>query len=133
MPCMNFERAAGFIERELAAGTFPGASLLVARNGDQLFERHWGTYCSTTQRDNPLDAGVHHMLYSFSKGVSATAIVLAHQRRLIDYDAPVRAYVPEYCGGFKDGTTISPRAWAMASTTCCSVLPSNWASRLSSG
>jgi CubicO group peptidase (beta-lactamase class C family) len=103
---MRFEKAIGFIEAELAAGTFPGAGLLVERKGERLLERYWGTYCSSTQRDVPLDASVNHMLYSFSKGISATAIVVAHQRKLIDYDAPISTYIPEYRGGWKDLITI---------------------------
>jgi len=78
------------------------------------------------------------MLCSFSKGVSATAIVLAHQRKLIDYDLPVRAYIPEYRGGWKDITTIrhllthsagipkcpiaavyTPEEWQKGIESCC--------------
>lgn len=106
MTSHRFRKLAGFIERELAAGSFPGAGVMVARHGERLFERYWGTYCSYTQRANPLDASVSHMLYSFSKGVSATVIVLAHQKKLIDYDAPVHAYIPEYRGARKDVTTL---------------------------
>lgn len=104
--CMEFKKAIAFIEAELAAGAFPGAALLVVRKGENLLERHWGTYCSPTRRDNPLDAAVHHPLYSFSKGISATAIVLAHQRKLLDYDAPLHAYIPEYRGKGKEQVTI---------------------------
>jgi CubicO group peptidase (beta-lactamase class C family) len=104
----RFQKLAGFIEAELAAGSFPGAGVMVACKGERLFARCWGTYCTGTQRANPLAADVLHRLYSFSKGISATVIVLAHQKKLIDYDAPVQAYISEYRGAWKDGTTNSP-------------------------
>ena len=91
-----------------------------------------------------LDAGVQHMLYSFSKAISATAIVLAHQRKLIDYDAPIHAYIPEYRGGYKDATTIrhllthsagipncpigavyTPEEWRTGIEACCAA-PVEW-------
>lgn len=102
----RFQKLAGFIETELAAGSFPGAGVMVACNGERLFARCWGTYCTSAQRANPLASDVLHRLYSFSKGISATVMVLAHQQQLIDYDAPVRAYIPEYRGGWKEVTTI---------------------------
>lgn len=95
-----------FIEEEIAAKSFPGAALLVAQNGKQILEYYCGTYCNGELNDIPLDGGVSHMFYSFSKGITATAIVLAHQINLIDYDAPLSTYIPEYRGGLKDLTTI---------------------------
>ncbi|MFA6566767.1 MAG: serine hydrolase domain-containing protein [Victivallales bacterium] len=106
MSSHRFQKLVDFIGMELANGSFPGAGLMVDRNGDRLFEHYWGTYCSHGQRANPLDARVSHMLYSFSKGISATVIMIAHQKKLVDYDAPVHAYIPEYRGGWKDVTTI---------------------------
>ena len=106
MTSHHFQKLVGFIESELATGSFPGAGVVIARQGTPLFERYWGTYCSPTQRANPLDARVSHMLYSFSKAISATVMVLAHQKKLIDYDAPVQAYIPEYRGEWKDLITI---------------------------
>lgn len=106
MSSHSFQKLVGFIDTELAKGSFPGAGLMISRNGNRLFEQYWGTYCSNVRLINPLDAHVSHMLYSFSKGISATVIMIAHQKKLIDYDAPVHAYIPEYRGGWKDMTTI---------------------------
>jgi CubicO group peptidase (beta-lactamase class C family) len=49
---------------------------------------------------------VRFPLYSFSKGVTATVAVMVRQEGLLDYDAPVSRYVPEYAGGGKEGTTV---------------------------
>ena len=106
MTLHRFQKLKEFIEAEIAAGAFPGAGVMITENGKLLLEHYLGTYCSPTQRVNPLDSSISHMLYSFSKGISATVIVLAHQKKLIDYDLPVYAYIPEYRGEWKDMTTI---------------------------
>lgn len=96
------QKAVEFIEAELAAGTFPGAALAVTQARSPLIERYWGAYCSREQRAIPYDGSVVNMLYSFSKGVSATIVVQAHQRGLLDYDLPLKRYIPEFGGGGKD-------------------------------
>jgi len=102
----RLQEAVSFVERELDAGTFPGAALVAERGGRTILERYWGTYCGADRRDVPYDGSVVNMLYSFSKGIAATVVVMAHQDGLIDYDAPLVTYVPEFAGGGKDGITI---------------------------
>src|SRR5438552_2090613 len=77
-----------FLAGEQAAGTFPGAALIASKQGKVLFERCLGTYCSLTRRDAPLDRAVLHPFFSFSKLVSATVVVMAHQAGRIEYDVP---------------------------------------------
>lgn len=134
----DFTKVVAYIESELAKGTFPGASLIVDHHGMVVFQQNWGTYCSPTRRDTPVDNNVSHMLYSVSKGISATVIVIAHQQGLIDYDAPLYTYIPEYRGKWKDTCTIrhllthsagipncalkavdTPDAWENAVAVCC--------------
>jgi CubicO group peptidase (beta-lactamase class C family) len=95
-----------FLEGESAAGTFPGASLIASKNGKVLVAQQYGTYCSLTRRDAPLTAKVIHPLFSYSKLVSATVIVMAHQDGLVQYDTPVKTYIPEFTGGGKDTITL---------------------------
>lgn len=97
---------AAFVEGEIAAGTVPGAALIASRGGKVRFQRSWGAYCSLTDRAAKLDLSVRHSLYSYSKLVSATVVVMARQDGLVSYDAPVRTYIPEFAGGGKDGITI---------------------------
>jgi CubicO group peptidase (beta-lactamase class C family) len=127
-----------FIREEIAAGSFLGACLLVHQQGQKVAEHFEGVYCSDTVRDNALGKDVSHMLYSFSKGVSATIVAIARQKGLIDYDAPLHAYIPGYRGGWKSETTIrhllnhtagipncnlnsvyTEDLWAAALQTCC--------------
>ncbi|MCC2669717.1 MAG: estB1 [Armatimonadetes bacterium] len=95
-----------FLEAQQAEGVFPGAALLVTRSGKSVFERYQGTYCSLTRRDAPLTAAVRHPLYSFSKLVSATVVLMAVQDGLVKLDEPMVSYVPEFTGGGKDASTL---------------------------
>lgn len=127
-----------FIHNEIVTGSFPGAGLLVFQRGKLVLEHFEGTYCSSTVRDNPMKRDVTHMLYSFSKGVSATLVAIARQKKLIDFDAPLSTYIPGYKGEWKDETTIrhllthtagipnvplgavyTEEAWQQAVETCC--------------
>ena len=127
-----------FIHNEIAAGSFPGACLLVHQHGRKVAEHYEGVYCSGTVRDNALSKDVLHMLYSFSKAVSATVVAIARQKKLIDYDAPLHTYIPDYRGKWKDETTLrhllnhtagipncdlksvyTEDRWAAALQTCC--------------
>jgi len=99
-------KAVRFIDRKLEQGTFPGAALVATRHGRTFLERYWGTYCSPERRENPYGGRVVNMLYSFSKALSATVVVMAHQDGLVDYGEPVSTYIPEFTGGGKDAITI---------------------------
>lgn len=95
-----------FLESEQAAGTFPGAALIASKKGKVAFRRFAGTYVSLARRDAPLTEAVLHPFYSFSKLVSATVVVMAHQEGLMSYDAPVNTYIPEFVGGGKEKITL---------------------------
>src|SRR6476646_7549630 len=68
-----------FLEAEGGAGTFPGASLIASKGGKVRFERQMGTCCRLKGRGAPLGPETVHPLFSFSKLVSATVVVMAHQ------------------------------------------------------
>jgi len=135
-------RVAEYFERLLAEGRFPGVALVCTRYGKLFYESYLGTWCSTTRRDNPLDARPWHMLYSFSKVVSATVIARLHQEGRLDYDVPVKEYIPEFAGGLRDEITLrtllthsagipgvplaavdTEERWQEAVETCCKYEP----------
>ena len=45
-------------------------------------------------------------VFSTSKGVAALAVALAHSRGLLDYEAPVASYWPEFAQNGKAGVTV---------------------------
>lgn len=92
---LDFSEVQAFIQGELNLGTFPGALLLVHHDGKPVFQFHAGTYQNRERRDNPVAMNTSHMLFSFSKGISATVVAMANQRGLLDYDTPIVRYIPE--------------------------------------
>lgn len=101
----NLAAATAFVAEEVGVGDIPGAALLVADADRVIHEYYCGTYCNG-HTSAALSAGVHHLFYSFSKPISATVVALAHQKGYVDYDAPVRSYIPEYRGEWRDETTL---------------------------
>jgi CubicO group peptidase (beta-lactamase class C family) len=102
----SLQEVVKFLDAQFKAAVFPGAAVVATRHGKTFIEQYWGTYCNHERRDNPYDGSVVNMLFSFSKLVSATVVVMAHQDGLIDYDVPVSTYIPEFVGGGKDKITI---------------------------
>jgi len=95
-----------FLDAEQAAGTFPGAALEVSQGGKLMLVRYQGTYCSLRRRDATTSEPVLHPLYSFSKLVSATVVMMAVQDGLVALDKPVMSYIPEFTGGGKEAITL---------------------------
>jgi CubicO group peptidase (beta-lactamase class C family) len=95
-----------FIAAELGAGTFPGASLIVSRKDKVLFQKQWGTFCRLKDRAALLDRSVLHPLYSFSKLISATVIMMIVQDGQIELDRPMKEYLPEFAGDGREKITL---------------------------
>jgi len=95
-----------FVEEELDAGTFPGASLVVIRDERTVFERAWGSYCDGETRDRPYSLETTNLFYSFSKPISATIVAMAVERGLIGWDNTVASHVPGFAQGGKADITI---------------------------
>jgi CubicO group peptidase (beta-lactamase class C family) len=102
----RWEHTDSFIKAEVESGGVPGAAVVASKNGKTEHRKLYGSYCSLTRRDEPLGVSVLHPFFSFSKLVSATVVVMAHDASLIDYDKPVQTYIPEFKGGGKDGITL---------------------------
>ncbi len=95
-----------FMEAGIREGVYPGCAVVASRRGRVAIERYLGTCMTLKGRDTKLTPRTMHALYSYSKFVSATVIVMLAERGVIEYDTPVRTYVPEFAGGGKDGITI---------------------------
>lgn len=102
----RLSRAVAFVDQELEKGSFPGAALVATRGGRLFLEHYVGTYCNGVRRDVPFGPDVVNMVYSFSKGVTATVVAMVHQDGLLDYDDPVCRYIPEFAAGGKEAITV---------------------------
>jgi len=89
----NFER-----RREV------GAACAAYVNGVKVVDL-WGGRRHFRKPD-PWEEDTLVMVYSTSKGLAAMAVALAHSRGLIDYDATVASYWPEFAQNGKEEITV---------------------------
>jgi beta-N-acetylhexosaminidase len=85
---------------------FPGAILLVARNGIIVMHEAFGQMgYKEFNRVMPLDA-IFDMASVTKCVATTTACMLLYERGLLDLDAPVQNYLPEFAGAGKERVTI---------------------------
>jgi CubicO group peptidase (beta-lactamase class C family) len=98
----GFEIVAEALERNLATGEDLGAQVSLVRDGEVLVDVRAGVGVD----GEPLPAGALHPLFSVTKGVTATVVALLVDDGLLDLDAPVVRYWPEYGQNGKAATTV---------------------------
>jgi CubicO group peptidase (beta-lactamase class C family) len=89
----NFERRG---ELGAACAAYVGAEKVVDL---------WGGFRDRA-RQEPWERDTNVMVFSTSKGVAATTLALAHSRGLLDYDATVASYWPEFAAARKAQITV---------------------------
>lgn len=107
---MSSERLAKIdhvVERGIAAGGYPGASVVVGRRGAAVWEKgfgrlSWSSNSSAVSADNTI-----YDLASLTKVVgTTTAIMVLFDDGKVHLDDPVSLYVPTFTGGEKSRVTI---------------------------
>lgn len=84
---------------------FPGASLLIARRGLIVLHGTWGRMGYGVY-DRPVPRNAIYDLASLTKVIATTtAAMLLVESSLLDLDAPVQAYLPDFRGPQKDRVT----------------------------
>ncbi|MFE7187171.1 serine hydrolase domain-containing protein [Streptomyces erythrochromogenes] len=81
-----------------------GAAVAVYRDGRKVVDLWGGTRDADADADagEPWTEGTAQIVRSATKGVAAAVPLLLHQRGLLDLDAPVGAYWPEFKAGGKE-------------------------------
>lgn len=82
-----------------------GAGISVYHRGRNVVDL-WGG-ARDAARTRPWTRNTLVNVYSTTKGVAAIALAMAVERGLIDYDAPVARYWPEYGAAGKERTTVA--------------------------
>lgn len=95
------------VTRGILAGGYPGAAVVVGRNGATVWERGFGRI-SWSPDAAAVDANkTIYDVASLSKVVgTASAIMLLYDEKKVDLDAPVFRYLPAFSGGNKDKVTV---------------------------
>ncbi|MER7307342.1 class A beta-lactamase-related serine hydrolase [Streptomyces griseoluteus] len=81
-----------------------GAAVAVYRDGHRVVDLWAGS--RDVDGSAPWERGTAQIVRSATKGVAAAALLLLHQRGLLDLDAPVGAYWPEFKAAGKERTLV---------------------------
>ena len=90
----RFERVRAQFEREFAAGNEVGAALCVTLEGETVVDL-WGGHRDEA-RSLPWERDTLANVYSTTKGITAIALHRLVDEGLVDLDAPVARYWPEF-------------------------------------
>jgi serine-type D-Ala-D-Ala carboxypeptidase len=95
------------VMRGINAGGYPGASVVVGRQGYAVFQKGFGKLGWTTSSARVTADRSIYDLASLTKvvGTTTAAMVLYDQGKL-DLEAPVSTYLPAFSGGWKDSVTV---------------------------
>lgn len=92
------------MERTIAAGQEIGLQVTAYLRGEEVVNQNIGLADPATGR--PVEPDTLFNAFSVAKGIAVTALHLQAERGLIEYDAPVARYWPEFAANGKSGTTV---------------------------
>ena len=98
----GFEPVADAFARNFSAIGDVGAGLAVARDGEMLVDLHGGRANAT----DPWTAETLMPIFSGTKGLVGTMMLMLADRGLVDFTRPVADYWPEFAAGGKAGVTV---------------------------
>src|SRR5882757_11402151 len=100
----GYGKVADVFRRNLRSGQEVGAAVAVYRDGRKVVDLWGGFRNGHTQAPRQQDTLVN--VFSTTKGVASLAIAVAASRGLIDYDAKVADYWPEFAQAGKAAVTV---------------------------
>src|ERR1700753_4221931 len=100
----GYGKVADAFRANFAAGDEVGAAVAVYRDGVKVVDL-WGGYRNGITKE-PWQRDTRVNMFSTTKGVASLAVTLAASRGLIDYDARVADYWPEFAQAGKADVTV---------------------------
>jgi CubicO group peptidase (beta-lactamase class C family) len=100
----GYGKVADAFRQNLASGAEVGAAVAIYRDGRKVVDLWGGFRDGTTRAPWTTDTLVN--TFSTTKGVAALTVALAVSRGLLDYDARVADYWPEFAHGGKEAVTV---------------------------
>jgi CubicO group peptidase (beta-lactamase class C family) len=100
----GYGKVADAFRRNFDSGKETGAAVAVYRDGRKVVDL-WDGYRNGATRE-PWQQDTIVNVFSTTKGVASLAVAVAASRGLIDYDAKVVDYWPEFAHGGKDEVTV---------------------------
>lgn len=100
----GFEPVREAFQANFDAGQEIGAAFAVYR-GEEVLVDLWGGHADRAAT-RPWAADTLGCVWSTTKGMAALCCAMLADRGLLDYEAPVARYWPEFAGSGRDGTTV---------------------------
>ncbi len=97
------EKIGELFDRLIGEGRDRGLQFAALREGEPMVEVCAGTLSAAGE---PVTPETLFPVFSATKGVMATLLLIARSRGLIDYDRPLADYWPEFAGGGRDQITM---------------------------
>ncbi|HEY4668194.1 MAG TPA: serine hydrolase domain-containing protein [Tepidiformaceae bacterium] len=93
------------IDRQVAEGIHRGVQVCAYKDGERIVDAWAGVMGPDDPR--PVQPDTLFSSFSTTKGVAATALHILADRGIIDYDAPVAKYWPEFAAKGKGNITVA--------------------------
>jgi serine-type D-Ala-D-Ala carboxypeptidase len=107
MSAKRLETIDRVVNRGIKAGGFPGAAVVVGRKGSAVWEKGFGRIDWATSSTRVSATETIYDLASLTKVIgTTTAVMILFDEGRIQLDSPVRTYLPEFTGGYKDSVTV---------------------------
>ncbi len=87
----KLERVGDYIRQEIAAGTMPGAVLLIEQHGHPVYFESFGVRDVASRR--PMTADTIFRIYSMSKAITSVAAMMLVEDGKLSLDDPVAKYI----------------------------------------
>jgi CubicO group peptidase (beta-lactamase class C family) len=95
---------ADVLRANIDQGEDTGASVAVYHRGSCVVDVAGGSFGTAGGQYDP---STLQLVFSTTKGITAIAVAMCVQRGLLDYDAPVATYWPEFAAGGKGEATVA--------------------------
>ena len=90
----RLERVGDYIRQEIAAGTVPGAVILIQQHGHPVYFESFGVRDVESRR--PMTADTIFRIYSMSKPITSVAAMMLVEDGKLALDDPVAKYIPAF-------------------------------------
>jgi len=94
------------VEEALARGEMPGCVVLLGRRSGVFFRKAYGLRQLEPEPEAMTVDTIFDLASLTKPVVTATSVLILWQRGLVELDAPVARYLPEFADGGKEGVTV---------------------------
>ncbi|WP_422048267.1 serine hydrolase domain-containing protein [Shimia sp.] len=109
----RLEVLSGWMDQLVADRKYAGCALLIAKEGDVVFDHATGL--RSLSRNLPFERDTVARIYSMTKPITTVALMMLVERGLVHLDAPVSEFIP----GFANSHALIPGATSLDQVEPC--------------